>query len=351
MAWLATAIPAAIAAGSSIAGMVQQANAQGASRDQINQAIQEFIKISVPDPEQQKLELQHYQSTGSFSPQLEHSIKQDPSAFEGIVKNQQYSQAQDRALGQLQSLGEEGGLSLSDKADLQGELLTSANKDRANRDAITDDYARRGQLGSGMELQAQLSGNQAAGDRDAMARLQTLGSARDRALAAISGSGDLAGKLQGQDYQMKSDQAAARDRINQFNTQNAQSVQQRNVAADNAGQMYNLDRSQAISNANTDMANKEQQYNKELVQKNYENQMQKAGAIGNLKTGQATNIDKAGATTAQQYGAIGSAAGQTGTAIQGQNNWDAWLDATKKKKLDGQAYGGGDADPSYGSYT
>lgn len=297
-----------------------------------DKAIQELIRVNIPDPEAQKVAYERYRSAGELSPELEHAIKTDPSAFEQIVQNQKYSQAQDRALGQLQSLGEEGGLNLSDKADLQEQLIASANKDKANRDAITDDMARRGQLGSGLALQAQLGGAQDAGDRDALARLRVLGGAQDRALQAITGAGELAGKLQGQDFQQQSDVASARDRINQFNTQNAQNVQQRNIASRNNAQQFNLENAQRLSNANTDIGNKEQQYNSELQQKNFENQMQRSGAIANAYTGAANQANQQEGQRRQSWGAVGSGLGQISTGIQQQNNWDKWLDVAKKKK-------------------
>jgi len=299
------------------------------SKKYVDKAIQEFIKIHVPDPEMQKLALERYMSAGQLSPELEHQIKADPTAFQDVVKNVKYQQAQDRALGQLQSLGEEGGLSLSDKADLQDQMIQNANKDKANRDAITDDLARRGQLGSGMALQAQIAGAQQAGDRDASMRLRTLGDARDRALRAIEGAGDLAGNMQNADYQRQSDLAQARDRINQFNTQNAQAVQQRNVASQNDAQAKNLANRQNIMNSNTDLANKEQQYNKELLQKQFENEMSLAGAKARVY-GNAANQAQQGK---QKYGAIGSSLGQIGTSIQNQSNWDDWMNAMKKRKV------------------
>lgn len=297
-----------------------------------DRAIKEMIAIKIPDPEQQRIALDRYQLTGELSPQLEQAIKADPSAFEQIAQNQKYAQAQDKALSQLQSLGEEGGLSLSDKADLQGQLITNANKDKANRDSITDEMARRGQLGSGMNLQAQLAGAQSAGDRDAQARLQTLGSARDRALQSIMGAGDLAGKMQTQDYGRQSDLATARDRINQFNTQNAQAVQQRNIAGQNAAQMYNLDRTQQVANQNTNLANEEQRYNKELAQQNYENQMRKSSALVPAYGAAANQANQDATQKRQAYGALGSALGQAGAQFQNQSNWDNWLTATKGKK-------------------
>ena len=325
-------IPALLQGGSILSSLFGIFGGDDKAQQYADKAIQELIKVNIPDPAAQKIAYERYRSAGELSPELEHAIKADPSAFEQIVQNQKYSQAQDRALGQLQSLGEEGGLSLSDKAALQEQLITNANKDKANRDAIADDMARRGQLGSGMALQAQLGGAQAAGDRDAMARLKALGGAQDRALQAIQGAGDLAGKLQSQDYQRQSDVASARDRINQFNTQNAQSVQQRNVAARNNAAQTNLENQQRLMNANTDMGNEEQRYNKSLIHQNFDDQMKKAGAMAGVYGNAANQAQGQAAQQRQSWGAIGSSLGQMGSSIQQQKNWSDWLESAKKKK-------------------
>lgn len=302
------------------------------SQKYIDQAIAELIKVHVPDPEQQKIQLERYYSTGSLSPELEQAISSDPSAYEQIVLNTRYQQASDRALQQMQTLGEEGGLSLSDKAQLQEQLLTSANKDRANRDAITDEYARRGQLGSGMALQAQLQGAQASGDRDAMARLSALGGAQDRALQAIMGAGELGGKLGEQDYRRQADLAQARDRINMFNTQNAQNVRQRNVAAKNAAQEWNLQNNQSIANKNVDLGNQEEVHNKGLEQQRFQNDLSLAQAKANTYTGAANNAGQAAQRSDQQFGGFLSAAGQLGSGIAADNRWKEFMEKWGNKK-------------------
>lgn len=321
-----------LGAGSLISSLIGMFGGDNGARQYADKAIQELIKVNIPDPAQQQLALERYRSAGELDPKLEQAIKADPSAFEQVIKNQKYAQAQDRALGQLQSLGEEGGLSLSDKADLQEQMIANANKDKANRDAIADDMARRGQLGSGMALQAQLGGAQAAGDRDAQMRLRALGGAQDRALQAIQGAGDLAGKMQGQDFDRQSAVASARDRINQFNTQNAQSVQQRNVGAQNAAQAQNLQNRQTLMNANSDLANREQQYNKELYQRQFDNQMQKAGSMAGVYGNAANQAQGQASQQRQAWGALGSSLGQMGSSMQQQKNWSDWLENAKKKK-------------------
>lgn len=323
----------ALTGGSIVSSLVGLFGGGDKSAEYIEKAIQELIKVKIPDPAQQRLALERFRSAGELSPELEQSIKADPSAFENIVQNTKYTQAQDRALGQLQSLGEEGGLSLTDKADLQEQLIASGNKDRANRDAITDEMARRGQLGSGMALQAQLAGAQSAGDRDSQSRLRALGGAQDRALQSIMGAGDLAGDMQSQDYQQKSDVASAQDRINQFNTQNAQNVQQRNVASKNDASAMNLGERQRIMDSNTQLGNQEQEHNKGLIQQQFDNQMQKSGAMADAYTGAANQSGQQAAQKRQAWGAVGSGLGQVGSSIQNQNNWDEWLKRSKGAKV------------------
>lgn len=301
----------------------------------INKAVEEIIRVKVPDPERQRLELERFRSAGELSPELEEAIAADPSAFEDIVKNTKYSQAQERALSQLQTLGEEGGMSLSDKADLQEQLIANANQDRANRDAITDEFARRGTLGSGMALQAQMAGAQSAGDRDAASRLRVLGNAQDRALESIMGAGELAGNLSDQDYRQQSDLATARDRINAFNTENARDVQSRNVGMRNAAQASNLESKQNLMNANTELGNREQQYNKELIQQQFDNRMRQAEAKANAYTSKAQNASNQAARRSQAFGAVGSGLGQLGSTLQNQANWDKWYETAKSKKAPG----------------
>ena len=151
------------------------------------------------------------------------------------------------------------------------------------------------------------------------------------------GAGDLAGKLQSQDYDRQSELAQARDRINMFNTQNAQGVQSRNVAAQNRAGEMNWQYNQDIANRNVDMANKEQQFNKGLQQQKFENEMQKANAKAGVYGSAAGGARQDGAQRRQAFGALGAGIGQMGSTIQADNNWNEWLETAKKKKLGAQS--------------
>jgi hypothetical protein len=184
-------------------------------------------------------------------------------------------------------------------------MMQGAVKDRGARQAISDSMAQRGLGGSGMELQAQLQGQQAAGDRDAMSGLNIAAQAQDRALQAIQGSGQLASQYRNQDFQEQAARAKAQDAINEFNARNLQGVQHANVGYQNRAQEMNLENAQNIANKNVDLANKEQQYNKELLQKQFDNQLAVANGMSGQYARQGQAAVRQGQQTANTIGSLG----------------------------------------------
>ena len=148
--------------------------------------------------------------------------------------------AQNRALSQLEDIGNNGGLRLSDKAALQDQQIENSAKARGDRQAIEANAAQRGVGGSGVHLASQLAGQQADADRDSRSRLSIAAAAKDRALQAIMGAGNLCTGYRNQDFNQQAQKATAADRINMFNAQNLQSVQNRNVERGNQAQAGNL---------------------------------------------------------------------------------------------------------------
>src|SRR5689334_7166068 len=66
-----------------------------------NEALQNWLKVNVPDPKQQELALQQFVQTGQLTPQLEKAIQASPSEFQNITSNEDYEAAQNRALKEL----------------------------------------------------------------------------------------------------------------------------------------------------------------------------------------------------------------------------------------------------------
>jgi hypothetical protein len=317
--------------GTSFAGkLASQGDKQAATKQGLS-ALQQWLSINVPDPEQQKIYLQHYAQTGQLHPDLEQAFGQGKTNLANVQTDPQYKEAELRALNQMSDLGTHGGHTLADDAQYQKSLIDVNSSDRGRRDAIANKFAARGMGGSGLELAEQLQGAQGATDRLANSSLDIQAQREKRALDALMGSGQLAGKMRAQDYGEQSDKATAQDAIDKFNTTNMRSVVQRNIDRQNDAQKYNLDTQQNIANKNVDVANQQEKYNKGLVQQQFENEVSKAKGtsgqydkLGQIYSGNAQD-------TRSTFGGLGSAINQMGSQYSADKKNQDWLDAYKQK--------------------
>ena len=179
----------------------------------------------------------------------------DRSAMEGVSTDPRLKQAQLAALASMQEIGNSGGMTATERAQLAKVQRDVAQADRGRREAILQNMRARGMGGSGMELLAQLQSSQAATDRASQSGLDIAGMAQQRALQALNQAGGMAGGIRGQDFGEQAQIAAARDAIAKFNAAN---TQQANMF--NSGQLNDMGRfnsSQAIDAARTNKASTE----------------------------------------------------------------------------------------------
>lgn len=312
-------IPFAAGALGNIAGGIIGANAQGSAADQAKaayeQSVRDYEKIGIPSIEAQQMVMEKYKSQGQWTPELEQTVNLGNSAMEGVSTDPRYKEAQMNALGQLQQIGNEGGMMLSDRANLEKIQGNIAADQRGAREAILQDAQQRGGYGSGTALGAQLMQQQAGASQAHEAGLNTAAQAQARALAAIQGAGELGTGLRTQEFGEQEKIAQAKDAIAKWNAANQQQVGGMNTGLRNEAQKYNLGNAQTLANANTDLSNQQQQYNKQLQQTQFQNQMQLAAGKANARAGQATNDLKAGQAQGQMWGQIGSGLGQAGSAM------------------------------------
>jgi hypothetical protein len=78
-------IEAAIAGVAGLANYFANQSAAGRAEALHNEALQRWLKIHIPNPEEQRLALKQFVVQGTLNPQLEQAIKNDPSAFQKIV--------------------------------------------------------------------------------------------------------------------------------------------------------------------------------------------------------------------------------------------------------------------------
>ena len=321
-----------LALGASAIGGIANAAANMSAADRAaalqDKGLQEWLRVNIPDPAQQRIAMERFVQQGELVPQIEKAISQDPTAFEKITTDPALKQNQLRALQELEQIGFDGGLRLQDKAALQDAMMKSQVKERADRDAIAAEMARRGQSGSGFAFAAQLAAQQGAADRAAQNSLSVAAQAQDRALQSIMQGGELAGKIRGQDYEQQAQLAQARDSINRFNTQNLQDIQQRNIASQNRAREMNLGERQRIADANTNLSNQEQKYNKELIQQQFDNQAKVAAGRSGQYGQMGANELRKGEVLGNTFTNFANAASGVATA---KANQDFWSDYLKKK--------------------
>lgn len=314
MPWVIPAVAAAGSIASSAIGASQAAADRDAAERARQQAIQQWLSINVPDPEQQKIALQHYKRTGSLTPELENALQQDKTELGGIILDPTSRAAQLSALSKMQELAASGGMDAQAKLKLQQAIDDANSNEKAQRDAIVQDYARRGMGGSGAQLQAQLLASQSASNRAAQVGAQAAADAEMRALQALMNSSGMANQLRSQDYNEQARAAEAQDAINAFNTRNSQSVSARNIDRTNDARKYNLGEDQRIADANVDLSNKEHVYNKELQQKQFENRVKIAAGASGQYAGAAAGHDASADRTANTWSGVGNAISTMGGA-------------------------------------
>lgn len=334
MPWVALAAAGAAVIGGALASDASSDD-RTAALNQNQAAVKAWLDVNVPDPEQQKVVLQRFVQQGTLSPELEQAVKLGQSEFSKIQSDPALRETRLKALSSLSDIGDNGGLTLSDQANLQKGLIDVAAGDRGRREAISDNMARRGISGSGLDMTAQLDSAQKATNLASQQQLDTLGSARARALQAIQGAGSLAGDISKEDYAQKANAATAADSIAAFNAKALQGVNHSNVEAKNAAAATNLKATQDIANANTGITNQQEIQSKGVYQQEFNNKAAKAAGL----TGQYAQLGNAYNNAANRTAASGAGVG-AGVA-QGLSNYGA-LDAYLNKNK---------SDPNEETYT
>lgn len=324
MPWAAIGAGAA-SLGTGILSYLAESSANDRAALMQDRALQQWLDLTVPDPEQQKIILEKFVLQGKIDPILQQAIKQDPSAFNQIATDASQKTAQNRALGELESIGYQGGLRLQDKEALQEAQLRNQAQERGERQGIAANMSRRGLGGSGFDAAAQLQAQQSSADRNSQAGLSAAAAAQDRALQAIQGAGSLASQYRTQDFGEQAQKASASDRINAFNTQNLRNVNAANVGLQNRAQEMNLQNQQDIANKNTNLANEQEKYNKSLLQQQYENQLRKLGGYTGQSNTRALTEQHGGEISARGIQNIGSAISGSGGSAANGSFWDDYF--------------------------
>jgi hypothetical protein len=146
--------------------------------------------------------------------------------------------------------------------------------------------------------------------------------AQERALRALSESGQMAGQVRGQDFDVNSTRARALDERNRMLAENSVSRQARNVGNLNEAQRLNLTEQQRINDANVQMQNAEKLRQNAEQGSYFDRKLGLAQAKSNAQVGQAGFYGQQAQQTQNMFAGIGQGIGQ-GAGAYAQNQQTA----------------------------
>ena len=193
----------------------------------IQQGIDAYSALELPDYENVNYKGPDYVGD-VIAPEAE-AVTMGDTAYRGISVDPNLRKAQLAQLAALEELRDSGGMTLSDKANLESIQRDSALQAKSERDAIMQQAAMRGQAGSNMTLASILQAQQAGQNRLSDQDLKIAAMAQDRALKAGGLASGLAGDVRGQDFGEQSRIAEAEDAANKFNASIRSGMNQFNV--------------------------------------------------------------------------------------------------------------------------
>lgn len=299
-------------AGSNLLGGMAAGDAQRSAANKAYKAqkeslirMQEMLEsIGIPSVEAQKIVLERPDYAGDLIVE-----NLGPSAMEEIQTDTRLASAQMDALRELQEIGKVG-LTPEERAQRAEMLRESAAQGQSAQQQILQSMAERGNLDSGASLIAQLQANAQQGQDARRQSEQMAADVAQRRRDAIMRASNLAGGMEQQQFGRQAQAASARDAINQFNIQNRNRAQERNLAAQ-----------QQYANQMADISNRQQMDDRNLVRQRYQDEMQRAGMLGGIQQqmgqAQANRSLQMGQASAQQAAGMGSAIGNIATAAGG----------------------------------
>lgn len=160
------------------------ANASQSSTDQ-------FGNLQLPDVSQMQLQLEQLVQQGVLTPEQAQTYLVQQSDMNNIETDPALFTAQMDALGGLQDISNNDGLTAADRAQL-GQIQTQEDSaERGAREAILQNAQARGMGGSGIELLQQFQNQQDSATRKSQKDMDVAAMAQNRALQALQSAGSL----------------------------------------------------------------------------------------------------------------------------------------------------------------
>lgn len=163
----------------------------------------------------------------------------DSQAAQAYADDSSIAGQQD-ALSALQDVYQSGGLTEKDRAGIREGQSANARAMRSRNESVLAGMQERGMGGSGSELMAMLSGNQALGVSNAASMADINMNAQQRAQNAMLGAGNISTNMREQSFGENYKRGSAVDAFNQDNMNYRRNIQQSNNQTVNAQQDANV---------------------------------------------------------------------------------------------------------------
>lgn len=299
---------------------------RAAQKKAIKKAMRELESLGVPPDLSKSIVVEELQRQGIYTPELQQEIDVAESEMGKITEDQSLRDAQKQALAMMQQRAQVG-LGAEDRAALN-EVRRQVQADaEAKRQQIMQTMAARGQAGGGADLMAQLQASQGAADQAAAGSDTIMAQAQQRALEALARSGQMAGDVRSQDFNVASARAQALDERNRFLAQNAVARQAANVQALNQAQQLNLAEQQRLHEAN--IAARRAEAERQVAEQGnlFDRKFDLASAKSSAQLGQAAAARQAAQDKQSMYTQIGSGLGKVGAGLYESGAFSSTPDA------------------------
>lgn len=305
--YLVGAIAAPVVGG--LVGNIMGSSSRKQQMAMMQQAYGELAKLGVPPDLSKEVILQHFQSQGILTPELEQDVHLAESQAAQITEDPSLRQNQVDVLNTLGQVSR-GGLRPEDRA-AYNELRQSTQRDaEAKRQQILQQMGAMGQATGGAALMSQLQSAQAAADQQSAGSDRLAADASKRALEALAQRAQQAGSMRNQDLSLAEMKAKAIDDRNRFLYENSVARQRANIAAMNQAQQANLANKQRLSEMNTQQGNTEALRQNQAKRDYWQDQLGLAQAKAAALTGQAQMYGQEAQRKADLGAGLGSAVGQ-----------------------------------------
>jgi len=286
-------------------------DSDSASQDYLKKALAAYQNVNVPTIESGTVgQLPMESVQGTVSPAAIQVAEQAPSAYGTISLDPATRAAQMSALGQYTDIANAGGLDPAAKLALQQTIDEANRQSQGTQGAIMRSAQAEGQGGGDFALTQRALAAQGASNTAATQGLQAAAMAEANREAALNQMANIGGGINASDYAQAAQKAAEQNRINATNQAATNAANTGNVANQIQTGEYNIGTAQNVNAANTGAGQNRVYYNAALPQRQFENELAKAGGIAGVAGTQANAAQNA---QNAKLGFTGSLLGTAGT--------------------------------------